>query len=209
MLKTKSELQLYIKRHLPKADNISIRDMITEYSKRPYHNHKHIIEMLNLFDSKFARVMSAEKQFLVRVAIIFHDVVYDPTEKIDSEKESAKYATDFLTKINIENEKINKIYRIILDTKIATRSPSTQLSSLVNDIDLYVGVGAPNYMQKMLLIAKEYGFVSKDIFVQGRIKFLKNLLNKRKIYNTNNFTIMEKHTRENIDNEIKYLETKF
>jgi predicted metal-dependent HD superfamily phosphohydrolase len=86
-------------------------DLVQKYTEpnRHYHNLNHVNTCLNAFDQTVDHISD---KFCVEVAIWFHDVIYDP-KKGDNEQLSAKHASAFLGKTNVEEKKISKIENLI------------------------------------------------------------------------------------------------
>lgn len=135
-------------------------DILLKYdeSHRFYHNWDHIQYMLDL----------AEKGDILtdklHLAILFHDIVYDPKEK-DNEEKSANYFYSF-----IQDEEIKQA---ILDTK--HHKPSNVLSKQLCYLDLYnLYNDFDVFYDNSMKIFKEYQFVDFKIYKEERKKMLES-----------------------------------
>ena len=65
------------------------------HPSRAYHNLAHIVQCLDVL-SAYERGASTTVPMEVRVAVFYHDVIYDPTRK-DNEEASARFAREALS----------------------------------------------------------------------------------------------------------------
>ena len=79
---------------------------------RHYHNLNHIDRLLTTID----RTESLQNPTAVRLAVWFHDFVYD-SQASDNEAQSAKSAEELLTNIGISSELIDRVQQLILATQ--------------------------------------------------------------------------------------------
>lgn len=197
---------------------------------RFYHTTKHIKSMcfeLNKFDTLLSN------KVIIYLAIMFHDVVYNPKDKDENNvinssiiffkwyEENKIYIETTFSCISQDIDKCllkDIIYNLILSTIGHTPNSffmknqfSKQLKfiliDLVNmflDLDLMIlAADKIEYQKYAKNILKEYSHYEKNILLNGRLKFLQNLLKKKtiflKFYNLNNKAI------NNIKREIKII----
>lgn len=137
--------------------NIPI-EILDKYNEkhRYYHNLDHIKYMLKNCDN------ITDDLFL---AIIFHDIIYDPLKK-DNEEKSAEFFSKFK-----DNE---NIVQAILSTK--DHISKNELSEKLIELDLKVlKDDFETFMKFEENIFKEYQMVPYDIYLKERIKVLKKL----------------------------------
>lgn len=171
--------------------------------QRAYHNQKHIEYMLELWNMLKTNLEEPEIVFL---AIIYHDLVYDPKAK-DNEKQSALMATAFLEKINYPKSKIKKVASFIMATQTHQLTENNEDLKCFLDFDLAIlGTSPKNYLAYSKQIRKEYGFYEASAYKHGRSQVLNSFLQKKEIYKTvyfkNNF---EQNARKNLQNELETL----
>ena len=169
-----------------------------EEKDRFYHNLTHISNCLIEFDSVRHLL---ENPDLVELAIWYHDI--DKSEDksatllIDDIKDSSGYGFELPETI---------LTSLIMATK-HTVPCTTNDERYIVDIDLSI-LGKPisefdEYEQN---IRKEYAWVAKKEFRDGRSKILKAFLNRERIYATDFFyEKYEKTARENLERSIKKL----
>ncbi len=150
---------------------------------RYYHNLKHIhkclLEFFN-FKSGFDDSVFGNSQAIF-FALWLHDIVYVPGSDLN-EDQSAMVA------------------EAILVTK-HDRLPKTDEEKLITDIDLSVfALPWPSFLKSREDVFKEYsGLYSKREFTIGQKKFLKEFLDRKKIYHTPYFhNSLEERARENL-----------
>jgi len=171
-----------------------------------YHNLGHILDCLDVLDSQFHRYIDTLE---MRLAIWYHDCVYNPTSKINEEA-SREYAYYDLCPSLISPHRFQSIGELILATKHNERV-SDEIGYLIQsicDIDLSI-LGAPldRYVDYSRKIRDEYRIFETSIYNTGRIKVLESFLKREKIYHY--LSHLEPLARQNIKSEIMYLSWKF
>lgn len=93
--------------------------------QRHYHNMNHINELILLITT-YAPLLKVNEEVLLLTAL-FHDIIYLPENNMN-EEDSAHSAHTNLTQLNVPLSIINKVYNIILATKlhIATEDIDTK-----------------------------------------------------------------------------------
>jgi pantetheine-phosphate adenylyltransferase len=150
------------KKILEVLDKFNIDHSILDNYQEPwrfYHNIDHISSMVE--EGLSMGIMEDE----LILAIIFHDIIYDPKTSNNEERSEALF-NKF-----IYNPEISSA---ILDTK--THIPSNSLSRKLIDLDLSVLNGSFDKFQSFEdKIFKEYQFVDFKIYREKRIEILKKL----------------------------------
>ena len=140
---------------------------------RKHHNMNHIrygLQLIEMLSYAF------QNRTNVEIAWLFHDCAYTPGSKY-SELESAEKARYFLSLLNFDPVTIREIQAIILYNK--SHSPTNKDINLFHDIDFAI-LGTPeekynNYVEN---IRAEYACFSNEQFIEGRMEFLKDTIQK-------------------------------
>lgn len=135
-------------------------DILDKYdeSHRFYHNWNHIQYMLDLAEDM--GILTEQ----LHLAIIFHDIIYDPKAK-DNEEKSAELFYSYIQD--------SEIRQAILDTKHHT--PSSKLSKQLCDLDLHnLYNDFDVFYDNSMSIFKEYQFVDFKIYKEERRKILES-----------------------------------
>lgn len=179
-------------------------DLIKRYleSSRHYHNLDHIIALLKLTD-EYAYTLS--NPHLLRLAIWYHDAVYDATKK-DNEEQSAALAKAQLYDMGMDSVTIQDCCDMIIATKthVYTGDKNQQDTNFLLDIDLSIlAVSTDEYSLYTQQIRQEYQMFPDTLYNTGRIAVLKHFLSMDKIYQTDTFyDIWEEQARRNITSEL-------
>ena len=144
---------------------------------RSYHTLDHIYQLLHL-STKYSNLLVDLNS--VNLAIIFHDIIYNPNSK-QNEDDSASLFMD-LFQYHIEQERLEKVCLYIIATK-------NHLTSIHNedDVDLLyfldfdlsiLGSSPYDYSVYSLQIRQEYIHIDQDLYCKERSRFLRNLSTK-------------------------------
>lgn len=147
------------------AKNIVAPDFLDRYDEkhRFYHNWDHIDRMIRL---AYDQNMVTEELLL---AIIFHDIIYDPKEKDNEEKSAELFYNMFKYNTNVDVEKIKNA---ILDTKNHNHY-SSEISEQLCMLDLYYLYNDFKvFYDNSMDIFKEYQFVDFATYKVERKKVL-------------------------------------
>ncbi len=130
-------------------------------------------------------------------AIFYHDIVYDVL-KDDNEEKSAELAKNQLSILGVKKETIEKVYKLIIETK--THQSSSIQNELFLDADIAIlGCNKKNYKNYTSQIRKEYAVYSDASYNKGRKKILNSFLEKDTIYKSDHFhNKYEKQAKENM-----------
>lgn len=172
---------------------------------RIYHNLTHIAQLLKTAEEYQARIKAYDT---VRLAIWFHDVIYNPLST-QNEERSAIFAEEQLTKLGVGAEIVEQVVGLILATSNHTEincDPSSDLAYFL-DFDLQIlGRPLPVYQQYVQYIRKEYKFVPDIMYKPGRRKVLKRFLEAVPLYKTKEFqTLYEQQAKANLAWELQTL----
>ena len=185
-------------------NSVDVKAIISRYNSegRFYHTIQHISEMLNLAKEHGNQISN----HLLFLAIIFHDLVYDPKSNTN-EEDSVKAFEDSGIKLSEANA--NHVKKLIMVTKNHMTDKS-DWQNLMVDMDLAIlGSDMVRFNEYERQIRNEYGFVSDELYNAGRLDFVKKLLSRPTIYLTKTFQEKyEAKARENLNKLVFVLEKK-
>jgi len=172
-------------------------------SGRAYHNLDHIMAMLDIV-SDFGGTVHDD--VAVRLAVWFHDAVYDP-RRSDNEDESAAYAMAVLGQGGAAPSLLLAIERLILATKTHQAPPDDTDCQILLDADLAVlGASVSDYDRYARAIREEYAWVPEEAYRAGRRKVLESFLGRDRLFHTLLlFNELEQAARDNLQREIEGL----
>jgi predicted metal-dependent HD superfamily phosphohydrolase len=172
---------------------------------RHYHTLGHIAALLALLGRHGA---DAADRDALALAILFHDVVYEPTRQ-DNEEASAAWATGRLTGLGLSEELRRKVARYIVATRHdrASEAAAEADLALLLDLDLSILASAPHdYRLYAQAVRREYAFVPDALYRTGRRRVLEGLRQRERIYLTAPLhAAWEQPARANIAAEIARL----
>ena len=180
---------------------------------RAYHTLTHIEEMLSLFIRFRDEITNPDAVFL---AIIFHDVIYNPRAN-DNEELSALEFESFYKEVTNNNDSTLKIAvnstlisEHILETKTHVVSPGLATDNdllLFLDFDMAIlGSERSEYLKYSEQIRTEYQHIPMETYAIKRCDVLKGFLDYISIYNTEIFKLTHEQTaRDNLAREISHL----
>lgn len=190
-------------------EKISQLSVLYTQPHRYYHNLNHINLCLWLLEKLTIDVqLPKDIKQSIELSIWFHDAIYNPYS-LENEKNSAE-----LLRSSINTDHTNQIYdayHAILATASHTKDQNLNKDDIVTmymlDIDLAgLADDESSYKKSSDNIRKEYSFLSDEEFYKNRIKFLRNMLQRSKIYYTKYFQSYENNARINMQNEINYIQ---
>lgn len=189
-----------------KDDSFQVLKEKYSEKSRFYHNLSHVKALLNLCESLNNKT---QDQNAIRLAIWFHDVIYD-TKRSDNEEESARLADEMLLKLLVNTETIEFVRDLILATKNHNGKNLAYDAKLFLDMDLVIlGTSEEVYKEYSKAIREEYSWVSDSVYRSGRKKILKSFIQRERIYLTDQMEVRyEEKARENVNSEIKSLGTR-
>ena len=181
------------------------KDLCRRYSEpgRAYHNLDHIAAMLDTITG--LRYM-VHNDVAVRLAVWFHDAVYDP-RRADNEEQSAVFATTVLSRASVSPQSLTPIGRLILATKTHQAAPDDTDCQLLIDADLAtLGASAADYDRYARAIREEYAWVPEQDYRAGRRRILEGFLERERLfYMPPLFERLEMSARANLRREIEGL----
>ncbi|XP_013406972.1 prolyl 3-hydroxylase OGFOD1 [Lingula anatina] len=188
-------------------------DIIDCYSEshRHYHTIHHIINMLKLWSSHQQHL---KQPLLVALAVIFHDVIYDP-KRDDNEERSAEFFKKFAREMRLPSEESELVSGWIVLTK-SHKTPVHATPGFYGkedwhyllDFDMAV-LGWPDedYEKYSDQIRQEYIHIPSEHFNSRRVQVLQSFLQIPNIYATKEFRDkFEVQARKNIQEEIRRLQ---
>lgn len=169
---------------------------------RHYHDLRHVADCLDQVELCADRLEDARA---VRVAVWFHDAVYDPTRP-DNEARSADWAERALRGMGEGDDFIVRVHDLILDTRHSAAPTSGDGRYLV-DVDLSIfGRSVEVFDAYDRAIRLEYAHVPEAEYRVGRAKVLRSFLAREVIYHTGMFReLYESAARENLARAIARL----
>lgn len=174
-------------------------DEVNAKMKWSYHKRLHVVDCMNeLYGVKHL----LENPDAVECALLFHDIIYDPTSTTN-EEESAAVAEKLLIQRGVSKDFIEIVKNLILATKPGS-TPKSNDEKYIKDIDMSIfGKDEKKYIQYAKDVKREYYMYTKEQYKEWRSSFLKTLIEKENIYHTEYFT--EKYMNQvekNIWNEV-------
>ena len=171
---------------------------------RYYHDQRHLGDCLGQLDE--IEDLSERGRRLLRWAILWHDVVYDP-QRSDNEQLSAARASRELLDCGIDPAEASEIERLILLTKSHRADQGDKLGALLVSIDLSIlGAEPERYAAYAEAVRDEYAHVPDDAWRLGRSAVLEALLGVDPLYPDPRFrAALEDRARRNIAGELEKL----
>lgn len=175
----------------PKGSGEILKGLLASYgeSHRAYHTSDHIVSMLDECGEIEGQLVNPR---VVKMAIWYHDVVYEPATKdhrviADNEERSAYRAELDLKKLKMPKKFIARVGELIRATTHAVPVSDPDVQFLV-DLDLAIlGRSAREFDTYEAGIRKEYQRILDPDFRAGRAKVLKSFLKRPSIYSTRFF----------------------
>ena len=175
-------------------------DLARRYGEpgRAYHTLTHVAAMLTTVNEFTA----AKDPLALRLAVWFHDAVYD-ARRTDNEEQSAACAAGVLRSASLPSSTRAAVERLILATKTHMAAPDDADAALLLDADLAVlGAVPAEYDRYAQAIREEYKWVPEDRYRAGRRTVLAGFLERPRLYHTAAlFARLEETARENLRRE--------
>jgi predicted metal-dependent HD superfamily phosphohydrolase len=170
-------------------------------SHRFYHNIGHLVDCLTHIETYEALAIRPHE---LEFALWFHDAIYKPSSN-DNELRSAQWAQRVLRHAHAKPEAIQRIYNMILATK--THLGEDADTQLLLDIDLSILGSSPEIFARYEhRIRQEYQWIPGFIFRRHRRRFVKAMLERDTIYQTDLLHHrFESQARENLQRSLKQL----
>lgn len=172
---------------------------------RHYHTLEHLAEMFGVADRL---APAAADPDAVRLAVWFHDAVYDPRAK-DNEARSADLAADRLGRFGVPPATVGRVGRLVRATAhlASADPPPDRDAAVLLDADLAVlGASEDRYRRYAADIRKEYSFVPDGDYRVGRAAVLRLFLARPRIFRCDEmFGECEARARANLAAELAEL----
>jgi predicted metal-dependent HD superfamily phosphohydrolase len=166
--------------------------------------HYHTLEHLGFMLSEFGKVRTFIRNWDTNLfALFYHDAVYVPGRE-DNEKQSAALAAMRLDEIGFPQASIEKTVHLILATKDHSVAAEGDTAYFL-DADLASGLGrSPEAHREVIKqVRREYEMYSDAVFGEGRMNFVRHLLEMPRIFKTQHFHEQFEHqARENMRAEL-------
>lgn len=166
------------------AYSAELAQLFTNYSDpaRAYHNWSHIGAMLELLEETHDLL---QRPRAVLLAILFHDVVYDPRAD-DNEDASA----EFMHRVATDEDQYDLIGADVLISFTRTHEVGVQFAADIRndgryflDMDLSIlGAEPPEFRTYCNQIRQEFHFVPDEEYLAGRIRVLERFLDRSSIF---------------------------
>ena len=163
---------------------------------RHYHTVEHVADLLTKFDP--VRHL-AECPLAVEKAIWFHDIVYIPgrDDNEDRSVEAARWAL-------VGDPDLDRVLEMLHATR--WHSGETPDEILLCDLDLSILGDPPDKYERFEDgIRREYSLLPPHVFRKGRSDFLRNFIERPRIYRTSFGIPLEAPARENIERTLREL----
>ena len=166
---------------------------------RHYHDINHIkkvIELLQPIDDKLVDPK------LVRLAAFYHDIVYFPNDEKNELRSAMVFGLRLGRYMNIAD--VMDVENLIMST-VFNSEPMSEDAKYLVDADLASGmIGTyEEFAANSEKVIKEFKGFDEATLKEGRVNFLRSILEKENIFYTDYFTTFEDQIRNNISNYIK------
>jgi predicted metal-dependent HD superfamily phosphohydrolase len=170
---------------------------------RHYHTVTHLAAVMTTAEELMAQVDVADPA-AVRLALFFHDAVYDPRSSTN-EAASAALAREALTILGLPPARIGAVEHLILST--AAHEPSAECeagaAAVVLDADLAILSSEPaRYAAYAAGVRAEYAHVDEPGWRAGRAAVLRRLLDRPRLYRSAPMAGHEERARANLAAEL-------
>jgi len=167
---------------------------------RHYHTVTHVASVLRCAEELITAHPAAHAD-AVRVASIFHDVVYDP-RAADNESRSAELAVETTASLGWTADEAGLVRRLILAT--ADHEPEGLDEAVLLDADLSIlGAQPDTYTAYVRGVRAEYGHVDDEAWRAGRSLVLQRFLDRPHVYATDTMRqTAERQARLNLAAEL-------
>ncbi len=186
-------------------------DLVSRYAEphRRYHTGAHIEEVMTEAD-RLLRVVSctAGETSAVRLAVWFHDAIYDPTLGGGvNEEASAELASATLSSVGVARPIMSEVARLVRLTADHEVDPTDVAGSVLVDADLSIlAADADRYDRYVGDVRAEYAHIGDDAWSSGRSTVLRRFLDAVPLYRTGpDRELRERAARANLQRELDRL----
>lgn len=183
-------------------------DLVARYAEphRRYHSGEHITEVMAEVDRLMSLVgCSPNEASAVRLAVWFHDAVYDPTVGSGgNEDASAALATAGLSSAGLPRVLVSEVARLVRLTADHAVDPTDVAGSVLVDADLSVLASSPErYDRYVRDVREEYGHVGDDAWCAGRGAVLRRFIDASPLYRIGpDRAVRERTAKANMQREL-------
>jgi predicted metal-dependent HD superfamily phosphohydrolase len=172
-------------------------------SHRRYHTLEHLAACLDAVD---ALADEADDAIAVRLAVWFHDAVYDRRPG-DDEEASAALAEDRLPPLEVPADRVAEVARLVRLTVTHQPAPGDRNGAVMCDADLSVLGGTPeSYARYASQIREEYADIDEVEFRAGRRRVLEAFAAREPLFRTRLAqALWEERARHNMRTELTLL----
>jgi predicted metal-dependent HD superfamily phosphohydrolase len=172
-------------------------------SHRRYHTLEHLAACLDAVD---ALADEADDATAVRLAVWFHDAVYDRRPG-DDEEASAALAEDRLAPLEVPADRVAEVARLVRLTVTHQPAPGDRNGAVMCDADLSVLGGTPeSYARYASQIREEYADIDEVEFRAGRRRVLQAFAAREPLFRTRPAqALWEERARHNMRTELTLL----
>ena len=194
-------------RPIPELAVAACDEILARYRERhrAYHTLTHVLECMGWLD---AAITLAEEPEEIRLALLYHDAVYDPRAH-DNEARSAALFRAHAEAVALPAGIRDRITSLITATSHGTHEgvASRDDSALIRDIDLAIlGASPHRYDRYEQQIRREYAHVPGELFREARAALLRRFLETTAIYRTDFFARrLEAQARANLARAVEQL----
>jgi predicted metal-dependent HD superfamily phosphohydrolase len=194
------------------GDAETVDDLLARHREphRRYHSVRHVAFVIDAVDELLAASdVAAGDRAVVRLAALFHDVVYDP-RRSDNEARSAELAAAAARRLGWADGEVRRVEELVLATAAhdaggATVGDPGRQALLDADLSI-LGAEPPVYDAYVTGVRQEYAHVDDAGWRAGRAAVLRSFLDRERIYST---TLMhdraERRARANLTAELAAL----
>lgn len=147
--------------------------------QRFYHTITHLETMTELAMLNLKKILDLDTFTDIMTAILTHDLIYDPQDPYNELRSSEKFL-ELIYKFRpyLPQERTLAVQELILSTCPGSHSPS-----LFKDLDLAILASRrPIYRRYALDIRREYQFVPREAYLEGRRQVLETFLKVPQIF---------------------------
>jgi predicted metal-dependent HD superfamily phosphohydrolase len=163
-----------------------LADIIARHAEphRRYHGVAHLAALADLLDRYAAHAAPGSA---ARLAVWWHDAIYDPRAR-DNEEQSARLACTHLGEAGAPSNLIDAVAALILATRDHWSGPAMGEGDYFLDADIAI-LGAPPdlYDSYATGVRTEYAWATDEAFRFGRRAFLASALQRPRLFRTDAF----------------------
>jgi predicted metal-dependent HD superfamily phosphohydrolase len=186
--------------------------------QRRYHTVTHLAAVLGTAEDLMGQVTVADPE-AVRLALFFHDAVYDPRSDTN-EAASAALARAVLAELEVPSDRVDAVANLVMATRHQEPAPATtdrgtsdlgtatvdSDTAVVLDADLSILAAEPSRYQAYATgVRAEYAHVDDASWRAGRATVLRAFLERPAIYLTAPMRRQEHRARANLAAELSSL----